>query len=88
MSRILPLGEYTHTSIIGGQAVERVVSLGLSTDKARERIGGEGTGVATVCVNITNVDLDRGVVLGANEAVGCRAGAMSERRRAAVRQAR
>ena len=61
------------TTILGGKAVDGVISLGLGTDVAREGIGGEGAGVATVLVNTANVDLDRGVVLGANKAVSGRA---------------
>jgi hypothetical protein len=69
----IPNNNRIRTSILGGKTVERVISLGLSTDEAREGVGGEGTGVAAVLVNIANVDLDRGVVLGTDKAVSGRA---------------
>jgi hypothetical protein len=68
---------WIHTAILSSQAVDRVVGLRLGTDKAREGIGSEGASVATLFVHITNVDLDRGVILGANEAVGGRANCAS-----------
>ena len=35
-----------------------------------KRIGGVRVGVQALCVHVTNIDLDRGVVLGVDEAVG------------------
>lgn len=70
---VVPHTDRERTAILGSQAVERVISLRLGTEEAREGIGLEGTGVATVLVNITNVDLDSGVVLGTDEAVSGRA---------------
>lgn len=63
----------SRTTILGGKAVERVIGLRLGADEAGEGVGGEGASVAAVLVNITNVDLNGGVVLGANEAVSGRA---------------
>ena len=57
------------TTVLGGEAVDRVISLGLGTNVAREGVGGEGAVVAAVLVNTSDVDLDGSVVLGANEAV-------------------
>lgn len=61
------------TAILGGKAVDRVIGLGLGADVAREGVGLEGAGVATVLVNVANVDLDRGVILGTDQSVGGRA---------------
>lgn len=61
------------TAILGGKAVDRVVRLGLGANVAREGVGREGAGVATVGVNVANVDLDRGVILGTDQSVGGRA---------------
>ena len=61
------------TTILGGKAVDGVISLALGTNVAREGVGGERAGVTTVLINITNVELDRGVVLGTDQAVSGRA---------------
>lgn len=61
--------ECIRTTILGGKAVDGVISLGLGTDVSRKGIGGEGAVEKTVLINTSDVDLDRGVVLGANEAV-------------------
>jgi hypothetical protein len=55
------------------ETVKRVVRLGLLADETTESIGGEGVGETTFSIDITNVDLDRGVVLGSDETVGGRA---------------
>jgi hypothetical protein len=55
------------------ETVKRVVRLGLLADETAESIGGEGVGETTFSIDITNVDLDRGVVLGSDETVGGRA---------------
>jgi hypothetical protein len=55
------------------ETVKRVVRLGLLTDETAESIGGEGVGVTTLSINITNVNLDRRMVLGSDETVGGRA---------------
>jgi len=66
---LLVVPDHGQETIVGGKAVDGVISLGLGTDVAREGVGGEGAGVATVLVNTADVDLDGRVVLGANEAV-------------------
>ena len=45
----------------------------LSTDKPRESKGGEAAIIEAILINVTNVDLDRGVVLGRDDPVGGRA---------------
>lgn len=57
------------TTVLGGKAVDGVISLGLLADKTREGIGGEAAGVTTASINLTNVDLDRGVILGSDQTV-------------------
>jgi hypothetical protein len=61
------------TAIMGSEAVDRVVSFGFLTDKATESIGGERVGGTTFFIHVSNVKLDRGVVLGSDETVGGRA---------------
>jgi hypothetical protein len=46
------------TTVLGGKAVDGVISLGFLTNETAKSIGGEGTGVAARSINITNVDLD------------------------------
>lgn len=53
-----------------GQAVEGVVALAAGTDEAAKSVGLVLAGVATVLVNLANGELDRGVVVGLNDAVG------------------
>jgi hypothetical protein len=53
-----------------GQTVEGVVRLAAGTDEAAERIGLALAGVAAVLVNLANGELDRGVVVGLDDAVG------------------
>jgi hypothetical protein len=55
------------------ETVKRVVRLSLLTDETTESIGGEGVGETTFSIDITNVDLDRRMVLGSDETVGGRA---------------
>jgi hypothetical protein len=55
------------------ETVKRVVRLGLLADETAESIGGEGVGVTTLSINITNIDLDRRMVLGSDETAGGRA---------------
>lgn len=53
-----------------GQAVERVVTLAAGTDEAAESEGLVLAGVATVLVNLADGELDGGVVVGLDDAVG------------------
>lgn len=53
-----------------GQAVEGVIALAAGTDEAAKSVGLVLAGVATVLVNLANGELDRGVVVGLNDAVG------------------
>jgi hypothetical protein len=55
------------------ETVKGVIRLGLLADEATESIGGEGVGETTFSIDITDVDLDGGVVLGSDETVGGRA---------------
>jgi hypothetical protein len=66
---LLVAPDHGQETVLGGEAVDRVIGLGLGTDVAREGVGGEGAVVAAVLVNTSDVDLDGSVVLGANEAV-------------------
>lgn len=59
----------TLTAILGSKTVDGVISLRLLADKTREGIGSEATSVATAGIDITNVDLDRGVILGSDQTV-------------------
>lgn len=67
--QLVPLQE----TLLGGQAVERVIRLAAATDGARERKGDVLTGHHTAGIHLGNVDLHRGMVLGSDEAVGGRA---------------
>ena len=51
----------------------------LSTDESRESEGGEAAIVQPILINMSNVDLDRGVVLGRDDPVGGRAARTSKR---------
>lgn len=53
-----------------GQAVEGVVALTAGTDETAQGIGLVLAGVAAVLVNLADGDLDRGVVVGLDDAVG------------------
>ena len=45
----------------------------LSTNKARKSKGGEVASVYTIGIQMANINLDRGVVLGSNKPIGGRA---------------
>lgn len=51
-----------------GEAVEGIVALANATDKAADNIGGVGTGVAALLVDVADVDLHRRLVAGTNDA--------------------
>lgn len=53
-----------------GKAVEGVVALAAGTDETAEGVGLVLAGVAAVLVNLADGDLDRGVVVGLDDAVG------------------
>ena len=55
------------------ETVEGIVRLSFLTEETTESIGGESVLGTTFSVNVSNVDLDRGVVLGSDETVGGRA---------------
>jgi hypothetical protein len=55
------------------KTVERIVRFSFLADETTEGIGGEGVGITTFSVDISNVDLDRGMILGSDETVGGRA---------------
>ena len=55
------------------QAVEGVVALAHGADEAAEGVGLVLAGVPAVFVDLANGELDRGVVLGLDDAVGGRA---------------
>lgn len=52
-----------------GKAVEAVVTLAAGTDKAAERVHLVLAGVAAVLVDLADAELNRGVVLGLDDAV-------------------
>lgn len=60
-------------AILSSKTIKGVVRFRLPTDKAREDIGLEGTSVTTGSIDLTNVDLDRGVILGSDNTVSGRA---------------
>lgn len=53
-----------------GEAVEGVVALATGTDEAAQSVGLVLAGVAAVLVNLADGDLDGGVVVGLDDAVG------------------
>ena len=53
-----------------GQTVEGVIALATGADEAAESVGVVLAGVAAVLVNLADGDLDRGVVVGLDDAVG------------------
>jgi hypothetical protein len=53
--------------------VKGIVRLSFLTEETTESISGEGVGGTTLSINIRNVNLNRGVVLGSDETVGGRA---------------
>jgi hypothetical protein len=55
---------------LSGKTVDRIISLGLLANETAKGIGREAAGIATAGINITNIDLDRGVVLGSDQTVG------------------
>lgn len=57
-------------SIALGKAVEGVVALAAGTDEAAQSVGLVLAGVAAVLVNLADGDLDGGVVVGLDDAVG------------------
>lgn len=57
-------------AVLLGKAVEGVVGLAAGTDEAAESVGLALAGVAAVLVNLANGELDRGVVVGLDDAVG------------------
>lgn len=60
-------------AVLGAQAVEGIVGLGLATDEARKDVGLGGTGHTASLVDIGDVNLDGGVILGGNKATSGRA---------------
>ena len=61
------------TAVLGGQAVDRVVGLGFLAHIAAKGIGAKGVQGTALGINVRNVQLDRGVVLGRDKAVSGRA---------------
>ena len=57
-------------AVLLGKAVEGVVTLAAGTDETTESVGLVLAGVAAVLVNLANGELDRGVVVGLDDAVG------------------
>jgi hypothetical protein len=55
------------------QAVQGAVRLAHGADEAAQRHRGELTGVHAISVDVANVDLNAGLVLGLDQAVGRRA---------------
>lgn len=53
-----------------GKAVEGVIALAAGTDETAQSVDLVLTGVAAVLVNLANGELDRGVVVGLDDAVG------------------
>lgn len=53
-----------------GKAVEGVIALAAGTDEAAQSVGLVLAGVAAVLVNLADGELDRGVVVGLDDAVG------------------
>lgn len=53
-----------------GQAVERVIALAAGADEAAQSVGVVLAGVAAVLVNLADGELNRGVVVGLDDAVG------------------
>lgn len=64
---------WTLTAVLSCQAVNRIVSFSFTAHVARKGIGTEAVGQATVFVDVSNIDLDRGMILGSDQAVGGRA---------------
>lgn len=57
-------------AVLLGKAVEGVVTLTAGTDETAESVGLVLAGVAAVLVNLADGELDRGVVVGLDDAVG------------------
>lgn len=53
-----------------GEAVEGVVALAAGTDETAQSVGLVLAGVSAVLINLADGDLDRGVVVGLDDAVG------------------
>lgn len=53
-----------------GEAVKGVVTLATGTDESAQSVGLVLAGVAAVLVNLADGELDRGVVVGLDDAVG------------------
>ena len=60
-------------TILRAETVKGVIRFRLSTDKARHDIGLERSSHATAIIDISNVNLNRGVILGSNETTSGRA---------------
>lgn len=60
-------------AVLSAEAVKRVVSLRGHADESGEDVGLGGAGEAASLVDISNVELDRGVVLGGDKTAGSRA---------------
>lgn len=60
-------------TVLLSQSVQRVVSLTSGSDVTRQSVGGNLGGSSSLSVNVGNVDLDRGVVLGLDDSVRSRA---------------
>lgn len=61
---------YALTAILSGKTVDGIISLGLLANETAKSIGSEAAGVATAGIDLTNVELDRGVILGSDQTVG------------------
>jgi hypothetical protein len=46
------------TTVLGGKAVDGVISLGFLANETAESVGSEGTSVTARGINFTDVDLD------------------------------
>lgn len=85
LAQRLPAGapDVLEETVALGQAVDGVVALTHGADEAAEGVGLVLAGVAAVLVDLADGDLDGGVVLGLDDAVGGRAlaGDVAERSR-------
>ena len=57
-------------SITRSQTIQRVIALSQSTHESRQGIRAGSSSHAARSVNVGNIDLDRGVVFGGDEAAG------------------
>lgn len=73
LSRRLGAPDALQEAILLGEAVEGVVALGTRPHEAAEGVDLVLAGVSAVLVDLADADLDAGVVLGFDDAVGCAA---------------